>query len=358
MVEDSTSTTRFEWIDVSKGIGIILVVLVHSIIPLINSITTHLSSFAIPLFFVLAGLTYDSERHQYRLKRLAKVRGQQFLVPYFCLYTIIMILFYLVPNAVETYLTPDQLVFWFFYGSGPPNQSTHLWFLPVLYFGFVLFIIIDRLLVNLPRYTRLILVPSLAVIATGINSSFAPMLVPWHLGSIIIAAIFMLIGNEIRNQYGMMSWSTKFKVLDVVLIVALSSLLILLSELNGFTDIAVDNLGNSVWLYLINGTIGTSVVFIAASLLADQSVFTRTRLSQLGNMSQEVYEFHPLTFLLMTPILLLTGWALVDIQTNFNNLWILRFSLGMIVSILVVVFVIRKNRFLSVIFTGFQQRRH
>ncbi|MFW9907451.1 MAG: acyltransferase family protein [Candidatus Thorarchaeota archaeon] len=357
MQESLESSNRIEWIDVSKGIAIILVVLVHSIIPQINPVTTHLSSFAIPLFFVLAGLTYNPEKHRQNLRRLAKIRGQQYMLPYFCLYTIIMVLFYLVPNAVETYLTPDQLVFWFLYGSGPPDQSTHLWFLPVLYFGFALFILLERVLHPLSRWTRIIVVPSLAVIGFGINSLFSPMLVPWHLGSILIATNFMLIGAEVRNHYGMTSWSTKSRILDVALILALSYLLIFLSELNGFTDIAVDNLGNSVWLYLINGTIGTSATFLLSSLIAKQSVLMQTKLSELGNMSQEVYEFHPLTFLLVTPIMLLAGWTSGDILGNFDNLWFLRFFFGMSISIAAVVFVIRKNSILSIIFTGFKQRR-
>ncbi|MFW9850249.1 MAG: acyltransferase family protein [Candidatus Thorarchaeota archaeon] len=355
MHDSLESSNRIEWIDVSKGIGIILVVLVHSIIPQVNPITTHLSSFAIPLFFVLAGLTYNSEKYRYRLKSLAKVRGQQFMVPYFCLYSIIMILFYLVPNAVETYLTPDQLVFWFFYGSGPPNQSTHLWFLPVLYFGFILFILLDRVLVPLTRWSRLVLIPSLAIIAVGINTIFAPMLVPWHLGAILIASNFMLIGHEIRTVYSMKPWSTETSALDILLALITASVLVFLSEMNGFTDIAVDNLGNSVWLYLINGTLGASVIFIVSSMIANHFSSACTKFSQLGNISQEVYEFHPLTFLLVPPLLLFAGWAQGDIQANFHLFWFLRFSLGMAISIPLVILVIRRNRILSIIFTGFKQ---
>ena len=356
MPDSLESSSRIDWIDVSKGIGIILVVLVHSIIPLINPVTTHLSSFAIPLFFVLAGLTYDSEKHRYKLKRIAKVRGRQFMVPYFCLYSIIMVIFYLIPNAVESYLTPDQVVFWFFYGSGPPDQSTHLWFLPVLYFGFILFILLDRILVPVSRWTRLLLIPSLAIIAVGINSLFAPMLVPWHLGSILISTNFMLIGNEIRIAYGMRPWLTRSRILDIVLAIMAAAVVVFLSEINGFTDIAVDNLGNNVWFYLINGTLGSAVLFILASLIAFHLKSARRTLVLLGNASQEVYEFHPLTFLLATPLMLLLGWPLGDINASFDALWFVRFSAGIFVSLIAVLYLIRKNGFLSLVFTGYRQR--
>jgi hypothetical protein len=166
----------------------------------------------------------------------------------------------------------------------------------------------------------------------------------------------MLIGNEIRVGYGMIPWSTRSRVIDIVLVGITSSVVVFLSGLNGFTDIAVDNLGTNVWFYLINGTLGTSVVFIIASLISSRFNSIRENLSQLGNISQEVYEFHPLTFILVPPILLLLGWTLGDIQTNFDIFWSLRFTLGLIVSIVVAIFVIRKNRLLSIVFTGSQQR--
>ncbi|MDF1539386.1 MAG: acyltransferase, partial [Candidatus Thorarchaeota archaeon] len=214
MTEISSIPRRVEWIDVAKGIGIILVILVHSIIPLVNPVTTHLSSFAIPLFFVLAGLTYNSDKHRYQLKEFAITRGRQFLIPYFGLYTIIMGLFYLLPGVVDTYVTPDQLVFWFFYGSGPPGQATHLWFLPVLYFGFMLFVVLDRVLSGFPRWSRFLLVPILPFIAYTINSMFNPLLVPWHMGAILMATTFVLLGNELRNVYGLRPWSTASKAKD------------------------------------------------------------------------------------------------------------------------------------------------
>jgi len=356
MTEISSIPRRVEWIDVAKGIAIILVILVHSIIPQVNAVTTHLSSFAIPLFFVLAGLTYNSDRHKYQLKKFAIARGRQFLIPYFVLYTIIMGLFYLLPGAVDTYLTPDQLVFWFFYGSGPPDQATHLWFLPVLYFGFMLFVVLDRILSGSPRWCRFLLVPILPVIAFGINSLFIPMLVPWHLGAILMATTFALLGNEMRSTHGLKPWSTASKAKDAGLIILVAVSVIIISELNGFTDIAVDNLGINLWLYILAGTLGSILIFSIASQIALLLPSIRSALVNLGNIAQEVYEFHPLTFLLVPPILMILGWPNTDIENAFDSLWFVRFFLGIFISIIVVVYLIRKNSSLSFLFTGFRKK--
>jgi fucose 4-O-acetylase-like acetyltransferase len=47
MPDSLESSDLVDWIDVSKGIGIILVVLVHSIIPLVNPVTTRLKNIGI-----------------------------------------------------------------------------------------------------------------------------------------------------------------------------------------------------------------------------------------------------------------------------------------------------------------------
>ena len=48
------STNHYHWIDISKGIGIILVILAHSIFPFIQQI----DYFHMSLFFIVAGVTY------------------------------------------------------------------------------------------------------------------------------------------------------------------------------------------------------------------------------------------------------------------------------------------------------------
>ncbi len=356
MPELAADQTRIEWIDIAKGIGILSVIMVHAIIPNVNIITTTLSSFTIPLFFIMAGLTYNASRHRHNLRKFAKTRGRQFLIPYFILQISMIILFYLIPNAVDTYLTPNEVVFWFLYGSGPPMQSTHLWFLPVLYFGFLLFAILDRLVADVPRAVRILLIPAFALLAAIINQLFYPMLVPWHISAILVACAYTIIGNELQKEGGRASWKTGSRTRDLTVILLATVSLVLVSELNGFTDIAVDNLGLSVYIYLGTGTLGTLIVFIVSSYLADFPASVQRWFVMLGNASQEIYEFHPLTFLLVPPIMLLAGWTIPDIVAGYDLLWPLRFSLGVVISIPVVLYVIRRNRLLSFIFTGTKSR--
>lgn len=350
LYHDTSTATRLDWIEAAKGVGITSVILVHSIIPTVNPITTHLSSFTIPLFFMLAGLTYNNDRHRGRLRSFAVSRGRQFLIPYFFLYFVLIVLFVPLSPNIETYLTPDQLVFWFLYGNGPPLSASHLWFLPVLYFGLMVFVVADRLMQNLPVHSRWILAVVFPLLAIIVQFVFAPALVPWRLGGVLIAATFVLFGNMMRHYKGMDPWRTSSRAIDAVLFILLSILLVLISSLNGFTDIAVDNFGVSIWLYLVAGTTGTIVAFLVSSSLLSILSLRRVFMA-LGKNSQEVYEIHPIAFPLV-PLIALSLNLSFDEPGLAPIFWSLRFVLGVSVAFLLTKYVITRNRVLAFLFRG------
>ncbi|NHJ12057.1 MAG: acyltransferase [Candidatus Thorarchaeota archaeon] len=353
LASETSTSPRLDWIEVAKGMGIVFVILVHSMIPWLNPVTIHLSSFTIPLFFVLAGLTYNNDRYRGNLRRFAVSRGKQFLIPYFCLYALMMVLFVPLSPNIDTTLTSAEVAFWFAYGNGPPLSASHLWFLPVMYFGLMVFVVADRLMQNLPPYSRVTLAVVFPLTAIFVQSLFAPALVPWRLGGVFIAATFVLIGNIMRHNRGLTSWLTYSKAADVTFFVALSILLVALSSLNGFTDIAVDNFGNSIWLYVIAGMMGSTAVFLASSALV-YSLKTRNLFMALGKNSQELYEIHPIAFYLIPLVGFLFSLPVGD-PTLFDLLWPIRFLLGVSIGFLLTKYVITKNRFLSIMFRGSAQ---
>ncbi len=350
MSNEATLPPRLDWIEAAKGIGITFVVLVHSMIPWLNPVTIHLSSFTIPLFFVLGGLTYNNERHREDVRSFAISRGKQFLIPYFCLYAIMMGLFVPLSPNIDTALTPLDILYWFLYGNGPPLSASHLWFLPVMYFGLMTFVVTDRLMQNLPSNARLILVAVFPLLAVAIQFLLFPNLVPWRISGVLIAATFVLFGNMMRNFRGLGTWMTRSRIDDFIVFIALSALLILLSSLNGFTDIAVDNFGVNVYLYLAAGLTGTTIVFLASGVIAF-STRAKNLFKGLGKNSQELYEIHPVAFYLV-PLIGFIFSVPLGAPEFYDFLWPARFLLGVAVSFVLTKYVITRNRLLSVIFRG------
>jgi fucose 4-O-acetylase-like acetyltransferase len=349
-MEGEPQLPRFEWIEVTKGIGITFVILVHSMIPWLNPVTIHLSSFTIAIFFVLAGLTYNNHRHRGNLQRFIVSRGKQFLIPYFFLYMIMMVLFLPLSSSIDSAFTPAEVFLWFLYGNGPPLSASHLWFLPVLYFGLVLFVITDRAMQRFPYYSRWIIAVLFPIIGMIIQSIFAPNLVPWRLSSVFVAATFVFLGNAMRQYRGLNPWLSSSKARDAVVFLLLAVILVLVSNFNGFTDIAVDNLGTSILIYMIPGTIGTLLVFYASSVLVSSDPFRKLFMA-LGKNSQELYEIHPVFFYLVPIVALPLGLPLIGLEHS-TLFWPLRFILGITFGFLLTGYVITRNRVLSVLFRG------
>jgi len=350
VLSEPVTNNRLGWIDNARGIGIFTVILVHSMIPMnydvyLEAAVALLAGFAIALFFIMAGMTYNGDKNRYNLKGYAISRGRQLLVPYFILYIIMMVLFIPLADSVATYLTPADVLFWFLYGAGPPGQATHLWFLPVLFFGLMLFVAIESLTHSYDPRVRWPLAVLLPVLAFWITDIFSPMLVPWRVNSVLIATAFCIIGHEMQRYNGLKQWRTNSKILDIVIFLILAVVLFVASQYNGFFNFVEDSFGENAWLYLVTGTSGTILVFMLASLFkSKKTVF-------LGVNSQVLYEIHPVFFYLAPVLMVALGWSLADYDASITLFWPLRFLLGFALAIPFAILVL-KNRILSLIFTG------
>ena len=133
------NTKRISYIDMAKGIGIILVVFGHLGFAS-ESLLTWIMSFHMPLFFILSGMLLshtNSDRHSMSAFFRKKAKG--ILIPYFS-FSILSIIFSGILDSASfcTYL-PNALVQTFmFYGISV------LWFLPALFFSELVFLWIRK----------------------------------------------------------------------------------------------------------------------------------------------------------------------------------------------------------------------
>jgi hypothetical protein len=326
----------------------------HSIIPMMSNVFLEstiflITGFVITLFFILAGMTYNADKYRGTLKNYAISRASQLLLPYFLIYILMTLVFVPLAGSIDTYLTPGDLIFWLFYGAGPFGQPTYLWFLPVLYFGLMLFTVLEKVTYSQDPRLRWIFVIVFPFLGLWITDVFSPLLVPWRLNSVLFAATFCIIGHEMRRYRGLGPWSTDSKIRDGVTLLVLSIIFILISQYNGFVSHPDDGFGKNGWLYLLTGTSGTIVIFIVSSLLSTSS-FTK-RMQFLGVNSQIIYEIHPVFFYLVPLLASLFGVTATAYKTSFALFWPFRFVFALGFSIPFTLLVNRNNG-LSLIFTG------
>lgn len=134
MEQTVSKENRKEYIDIARGIAIILMAIGH--LGLKNSLTQIIYSFHMPLFFVLSGMTI---KHESDLRRYLNKRIKRLVVPY--------LLFALI-------FSNPEFTAWIYVLYGSRNSislagsSTPLWFLPCLFVADFIF----QLLLRLHKY--------------------------------------------------------------------------------------------------------------------------------------------------------------------------------------------------------------
>ena len=131
---------RIDYLDMAKGIGIIMVVAGHSTF-LQEDILTWISSFHMPLFFVLAGILLQIKGEENKkISVIIKSKLRSIMVPY-----VGFSLIYLLIDAAYLILKQDNITIVDLQRSGIEAITLYgmsvLWFLPALFFaetGFLL----------------------------------------------------------------------------------------------------------------------------------------------------------------------------------------------------------------------------
>lgn len=130
---------RISYIDMAKGIGILLVVFGHFGFAS-ESLLTWIMSFHMPLFFILSGmLLYHTNASSQSMSIFFKKKVRTILIPYFS-FSILSILFSVILDFANlgSYLQNALVQTISFYGISV------LWFLPALFFGETIFLFIRK----------------------------------------------------------------------------------------------------------------------------------------------------------------------------------------------------------------------
>lgn len=178
---------RIDFLDIAKGIGIVWVLLGHSLDLRIPYYGTIAFSFHMPLFFILSGYCFTRKKDE---KTLFVTLFKRYLVPYF--FTIgLFIAYYLVKG---NYAECKNWIWGGVYGSGWDYASPRyikgvggIWFFLALFWGKI----IMNSIFKLPEYLCIALVSLLAY--WGVYS-YSVFVFPWGIQNGCIGVLFLYIG--------------------------------------------------------------------------------------------------------------------------------------------------------------------
>jgi fucose 4-O-acetylase-like acetyltransferase len=330
---------RIEYLDIAKGIGILLVVLGHNdfaaISPFFHQV---IYSFHIPLFFFLSGYFINTSRSfpDYFGKRFHAV-----LKPY--LFTILLIYFASVSFEKMGFQTAIGRTLKALYGSINYIDWAQLWFLPNLFvvslYAFIFIQAADRLQNRWVRWGILLL--TLAISLPFLNT-FYPFStsvfgkeyqlygLPFSLDVIFLSGFFFILGNEVRQVTSERAFS------NLPLLLASGTGLILL---NLFFPYSVDIAKRVYDSFLVNTAEAfLGILFILA--LSRQIELHSHRLAALlkyfGNISLIILIFH-------VPVQGAWGQKLMTATNNLPLAILIGFIMGVLGPVLIHEIFIRFN---------------
>lgn len=203
------NSIRIEYIDIAKGIGILLVALAHADVSLFSPyLHQFIYSFHMPLFFFLSGYFFNSN---IPFRVLLKKRFNAILKPYFV--TILFIYIASISFTNMRFMTAFGRIVKSLYATGYYIDWVQLWFLPSLFvtslFAFLFYRAVLTHVLN--RYIRWAILLGVQAIAILFLNRFYPFSIsllgkdyelyglPFSLDLVFLSGFFYIMGNEIRH---------------------------------------------------------------------------------------------------------------------------------------------------------------
>ncbi len=199
---------RIEYIDIARGIGILLVVMGHNDFSLISPFVYQvIYSFHMPLFFFLSGYFLDPSVPFFDFLRK---RFNSLLKPYF--FTLFLIYFTSVSFEKMSFRTALQRIVKSLYGTGYYIDWVQLWFLPHLFvvslYAFLFFFMLRRWNNRPLRWFALL--ATLAASSLFLRRFYPFTLsffdreyelfgLPFSLDLVLLSGFFFILGSETRN---------------------------------------------------------------------------------------------------------------------------------------------------------------
>ena len=296
------SKDRIIWLDIAKGIAIILMVIGHSSIP--QSLSNFIWSFHMPLFFIASGWCTNWDNDGFGVFTLRKTK--LLLIPFVIYSCIVLITKQLMGGGN----IPDVLI------NG--WQGTPLWFIPVLFMALVLSKTITS--VNNKNIQSLLWV---ACAVFGTVLSYEKVRLPWTLCSVPYACFLIILGSHIRKYQEYINIPRWWLLVSGFMIATVVSHFYRL-------DMAWNNI-TPVTILTLGACAGTSMIFTLSSYIGKYTKWASRILQSVGKETYIILAFSELPIMICNQyfttniivkylILVVVLIALIYIKDGVNKL--------------------------------------
>ena len=253
---------RIEYIDILRGIAMILVLIGHND----TILTKYIYSFHIPLFFFISGLTYKGNSAS--LKEVIKKRFRNIVIPYLKLSLFLYFLWILLMNFQGIVLYKNDILKNFigiFYCQGADSMAwgLQLWFLPCLFITSIIFYFISKI-----NKKVFILISIIAVSSVGfLLNDILRINFLWSFDVALVGVLFYGTGFLLKNKLN----TYKPQIVDFICMLISLVLLIIFNQLNGRVDMYSSQY-NNILLFISNSFLGIYIIIIASKLIKQKRI--------------------------------------------------------------------------------------
>ena len=278
---------RVEFVDIAKGIGIMIVCLGHSGAE--DVFMPWIGGFIVPLFFVLSGYMYKDKGLPVGKDLYNK--GRKLLKPYLFFSVVLLILYkrfawydivgvFYSRYCLYTYYSPDNIFFM-------KATNSPMWFLTAMVVAYPLF----YLIIKNEKYTHWIVLLYLAI---TVGCNYLPILLPWSIDIAFLMAVYMYIGTQFRKKDDFLQQPSYVYWLVFLLFVVLC-------YINGKPNPSIREYGLSPFIYMATGVLGTvSMMWFCKHL---EGKFLSGLLSDIGRHTLVIFCLQIFVFHLINRVL-------------------------------------------------------
>ena len=304
---------RVLWLDMAKAAGILVVLLVHTG-KSFGPVSFFGGMFYMPVFFVLAGMTFRWKPEE-RFLDFAKKKAKRLLVPYFG-YNLFLFLFFFVKNDLLTGQVGKGSLFpllGILYSRNclyPVNASENVffmqilnaptWFLTGMFVSYLLFWLLMKAAKGERKRAVLLNLPLL--LTAVLLHYFCPVLLPWSLDCALYAVSFLLFGRILASENLVEKLYRRPQPL-----LAAAAAFAALSWLNGGVNMSVADYGRSMVLYLLVGCSGSLLVLEASLFLERHTDMFAKACGFVGRHTLPVLCLHLFVYSVMGTVLRMLG---------------------------------------------------
>ena len=296
---NNESSQRIQWIDYSKGVAILLVLIGHCgyVVENLPLVSKTILSFHMPLFFFLSGLCFNNDCYKIGGRQYAIKQARRLIIPYI-IFDLLLLLFSIVDGVIRKHEVGilNFLISMVLCRNIKINGTgLILWFLPCIFVVIVTFFFLNKRINVKGKESILIL---FVLFIGAYESQILKHRVPFCLDIALMGVFYYWIGNIVAEKWRTIANKIEknvfYKAFSILLSVIFIVLLAFLNLIDKDTTYMYTNIYTKWYFLICESALGILIVLLLS--ISIQKFLLRKIMLFLGNNTLYVFGMNSIVY--------------------------------------------------------------